>query len=355
MLWAKGDLAAVRFMARLTVNGVEYPEMVTERQDLNENQSTFFISDLVNITTGQPLELNTSDVIGFSLSLDHEDTQYYRRFPPPGQGKNVTLVLGGTLGSFVQFPTNSMQVTEITGMDDPVGTNWLVSATIKCSFGTDDFKSASASTSYQYGNEFIELSKTFLDDATVEMEWEWVYDVSQGGSYPVTVSAKDQSSRIWSLTEDIHITTPDTAVDFAISEDDISFSNDPKIDENTTITAKILGSGMRWDSYQVKVEFYDGSDLIESVTAKLQLDKKREVSVLWVPESGGKHEITVKVDADDALDETNEKNNEATVTVDVKEDSDSNGTPGFEAVYVLVAISIVLIFGKIPRKNKFKK
>jgi hypothetical protein len=355
MMWALGDLQQVRFTAQLTINGVEYPEMTTDRQDLNLSQPTLFISDIVNLTTAEALELNTSDTIGFSLSLDHNDLQYYRPIPPPGQGKNVTLVFGGSFGSFVQFRTNSMQVTDIQGEDDPNSLNWLVSANIKCSFGTEDFNYATAYTDYEYGNKFTKKKEIIVDESTVYMEWEWNYSVTEGGSYPVTVKAVDNNYKYWALTEDVHITTPDTQVDFSIEKKDISFSNDPEKDKNTTITAKILGSGLRWKSYQVDVEFYDGSELIDTVQVRVSLGKKKEASVLWVPASDGDHDITVIVDSDDDIHETNENNNEATTSVDVKAGEGSNGTPGFDALFVLVAFSIAVIAGILTRKKRADK
>lgn len=346
-LYAMGDLRQVRFIAYLTVNGVGVSnDMTTPTQDLNETFPTEFISDTVNIT--EPLELNTTDTVGFRLSLEHRDLEYYDFLN--SIGKNVTLILGVgyRVGSFVALHTDSMHITEITGRDDPAIGNMLVTATIKCSFGVEDFNYAKAESDY---GSFSKRSETFVDDATVEVEWEWDYTVSEGGSYPVEITAKDMNFNSWKLTEDVHITTPNTEIDFSVSRTSITFSNEPQKDKNTTIIAKITGSGKRWKAYQVEIEFYDDSDLIEKVEATVSRGGTNEVTVLWVPDDSGVHRIKVKIDPDDYFKETDEDNNEATKNVDVKEGS-GGGAPGFEGWLLIGAIAIVLFFGTRSHRGK---
>ena len=138
--------------------------------------------------------------------------------------------------------------------------------------------------------------------------------------------------------------------DFSIFESDISFSNDPEKEENTTITAKIKGSGKRWSSYQVEVEFIDGSKLIEAVKATISRGVTNEVSVLWVPEDDGLHSITINIDPEDDIGETDEGNNEATKMVEVKEDS-GGGTPGFEVGLVVSALLVAFV-SKMSKKRR---
>lgn len=341
VVYALGNLQQVQFTAALSVNGVDVvTDMTTLPQDLNESYVTEFISNPVNTTL---LEINTTQVIGFRLSVEHNDPQWYSPPPLGSGGKNVTLVFGFGMGTFIVFPTNSMKVDKITGEDDPQSSNMIVTAQIKCSFGVEDFKNAYASTEYKYGNRFTELSKTVIDDATVEVEWEWDYSVTEGGSYPVTVKATDGNFNRWEKTEDVHITTPETEIDFYLEGSDISFSKDPAKDKNTTITAKISGSGKRWSTYQVDIEFYDGSDLLDKVKASISKGGTNEVTLLWTPDSTGKHTIKVVIDPDDDFSETNENNNEATKSVDVGEGGSKN-TPGFEGVWVIAAFALVLFF-----------
>ncbi len=348
VLYAMGDLQDVRFTAHLTVNDVEVSsEMATINQDLNESYVTEFISNPVN--TSSLLELNTSDTIGFRLSLEHLDPEYYNVITDTG--KNVTLVFGYPMGSLVFFPTNSMTVYKITGEDDPQSSNMIVTAQIKCSFGVEDFKNAHASTEYKYGNKFTRHPETVIDDATVEVEWEWDYSVTEGGSYPVTVKATDSNFNRWEKTEDVHITTPETEIDFNLQGSDISFSKDPEKDKNTTITAKISGSGKRWSTYQVEIEFYDGSDLLDKVKASISRGGTNEVTLLWTPDSTGKHIIKVVIDPEDDFTETNENNNEATKSIEVGEGSD-NGTPGFESAFVFLALAIALVIMGLKRRIK---
>lgn len=341
ILFAKGNLQQVAFSAYLTVNGVDItPEMDTDPQDLTEN-TTVFISYPVNVT--QTTELSNSDIIGFDLWMTHNDPSWY--VPPPvgSGGKNVTLEMGGyTTASYVNFYANSTRVEEIKGKDDPSSGNMIITATIKCSFGVEDFYSATASTKSTYGNKFTKLSEEITDDATVVMEWEWNYEVEDGGSYPVTITARDQKGNRWTRTEDIHITTPYTEVDFSITDSDISFSNDPEKDENTTITAKIKGLGRRWNAYHAEVDFFDGNKLIDTIKTSISRGKTNEVSLLWVPTDEGSHAIIVIIDPNNNIGETDEGNNEASTIVDVKKGSGGNGTPGFEPLFLLAAIGIAI-------------
>jgi hypothetical protein len=342
ILFAKGNLQQVTFSAYLTVNGVDItPEMDTDPQDLTENMTAMYISYSINVT--QAAELSNSDIIGFDLWMTHNDPSWY--VPPPlgTGGKNVTLVMGGYTASYVNFFTNSTRVEEIKGRDDPDSGNMIITATIKCSFGVEDFYSASARTKSTYGNKFYELSNEIIDEATVQVEWEWEYSVTDGGSYPVTVTARDQNGKRWEKTEEIHITTPFTEVDFSITDSDISFSNDPEKDENTTITAKVKGLGRRWNSYQVEVDFFDGNTLIESVKTSISRTKTNEVSVLWVPVDEGNHAISINIDPNDNIGETDEGNNEASTIVEVKKGSGGNGTPGFETLFLLAAIGFAIL------------
>lgn len=345
-LFAKGNLAQVSFTASLTVNDVVVsPDMETDTWTLNESNPTLYISNTVNLT--QPLELNTTDVIGLRLSVVHTDPTYYN---PISGGKNVTLLFGGySYKTSVAITTNSIHIMEVTGEDDPGSTNMIVRAEVKCSFGVEDFDYASAKSSYgSFSNENV----SFLDNATVIITWDWDYSVSEGGSYTVKILVYDQNHLRWEREEDIHITTPETEIDFSITSSDITFTEDPIKDKNTTITAKITGTGKRWSSYQVEIEFYDGSSKIESKKASISKGGTNEVSVLWVPDSTGTHTIKVKIDPDDDFDETSESNNEATKDASVTEGSESKESPGFEGLFLIAAFLIALIISiRIHKKQ----
>jgi hypothetical protein len=345
-LYAKGNLAQVSFTAALTVNDVMVsPDMETDTWTLNESQETLYISNIVNLT--QPLELNTSDVIGFRLSVVHTDPTYYN---PISGGKNVTLLFGGySYKSSVAITTNSVNIVEVTGEDDPGSTDMIVTAEVKCSFGVQDFYDASAKSSY---GSFYNENVTFLDNATVIITWNWDYSVSEGGSYTVRILVYDQNYIRWEREEDIHITVPETEIDFSITSEAISFSEDPLKDQNTTIIAKITGSGKRWSSYQVDIVFYDGSSKIESKKAAISKGGTNEVSVLWVPDSTGTHTIKVVIDPDDDFDETSESNNEATKDASVTEGSESKESPGFEGLFLLAAFFIAIIISIRIRKKE---
>jgi hypothetical protein len=344
LLFAKGNLQQVRFTGFLTVNGVDVSTaMTTEAQDLNEDTEVFFVSTPINLTI--PLELNNTDVIGLRLSISHNDPQWYTPPPLGSGGKNVSLLFGGFTPSQLSFMTNSMQVTEITGEED-ASKKLFVTAIIKCAFGVEDFTYATAKSDH---GKLIQVSQEFLDDATVEVVWEWDYTATEGGSYPVTVTARDKSYNGWQGTEDIHIQTPNSEVDFIVSKSTISIDGEPEVGKNTTVKAKITGAGKRWNSFSVDIEFYDDDELFETTTATINRAKTNIVEISWTPDSGGTHSISIIVDPEDEITETNENNNEAQKSVEVG-GSDKN-TPGFDSSAFILALAI-LIFLNIFRYRK---
>jgi hypothetical protein len=348
ILFAKGTLQQVRFSGYLTVNGEDVSTtMTTEAQDLNESAETMYISIPVNITT--PVELNNSDIIGLRLTLQHNDPQWYTPPPLGSGGKNVSLLFGGfNTPTQFSFTTNSMQVTEITGEENKVTNNMIVTATIKCAFGVEDFNYATAKSDH---GTLRFLSEEFLDEATVEYQWEWDYTVSEGGSYPVKVTARDRSFNSWKREEEVHITTPHTEVDFSAGSSSITFTDDPQTGTNTTINAKIIGGGKRWSSYQVEIEFYDDSEHIATLTETISRGKTNIVSVEWEPDTSGKHEIKVVIDPEDDISETNENNNEVTKTVEVGGGS-SESTPGFEIPIIVGAIIVMILLVVIYKRRE---
>jgi hypothetical protein len=320
--------------------------MTTEAQDLNESTETMYISTPVNITS--PVELNNSDIVGLRLTLQHSDPQWAPT-PLNEEGKNVSLLFGGfNTPTQFSFTTNSMQIAEITGEENKATNNMIVTATIKCAFGVEDFNYATARSDY---GTLRFLSEEFLDEATVEYQWEWDYTVTEGGSYPVKVTARDKSFNSWQREEDVHITTPYTEVDFSSASSSITFTDDPQTGRNTTINAKIIGGGKRWSSYQVKFEFYDNSKHIATVTETISRGKTNIVSVEWEPDTSGKHSITVVIDPDDDISETNENNNEVTKSVDVGGGS-SEPTPGFEAPLLVGAFILLMLINLIYKRRK---
>ena len=349
ILFAKGTLQQVRFSGYLTVNGVDVTTtMTTEAQDLNESAETMYISTPVNITSA--VELNNSDIVGLRLTLQHSDPQWYTPPPRGSGGKNVSLLLGGfnTMTQF-SFTTNSMQIAEITGEENKATGNMIVTAIIKCSFGVEDFNYATAKSDY---GTLRFLSEEIIDDATVEYKWEWDYTVTEGGSYPVKVTARDKSYNSWKREEDVHITTPHTEVDFSAGSSSITFTDDPKTGSNTTINIKIIGGGKRWSSYQVVLEFYyDNSKLIAKVTSTISRGKTNIISAEWEPDSSGKHSITVIIDPDDEISETNENNNEVTKSVDVGGGS-AEPTAGFEAPLLVGAFILLMLINLIYKRRK---
>ncbi len=348
-LYAKGELQSVTFIIEFMVNEVVVAdEMVSDTQNLDPDIPVMFTGESVQLPS--TLELNESDVISLRLSLEHNDPEYYNRWPPPGSGKNVTLVLGYDWGTFVNFKANSVQIVEITDEDDPITGNILITATIKCCFGISDYYLASAKSDY---GTLTLLSDTIVDQSTISLEFDWDYSASEGGSYPITITVRDQNYNSWKMTKDISILTPQTEVDFSLSEKYVTFPDEIILNENNTITAKIWGGGKRWDSYNVDVEFYDGSSLIEEINIALKIDKRVTANVIWVPTSKGIHTVRVKVDPDDNIRETNELNNEVLKEVEVKESSGSGqqGVPGFEVVCLLIAF---FSLGLLNRHRKLK-
>ncbi len=111
-----------------------------------------------------------------------------------------------------------------------------------------------------------------------------------------------------------------------------------------------MGAGKRWNAFSVDIEFYDDGELFEATTATINRAKTNIVEVSWTPQSGGTHSISIIVDPEDEIIETNENNNEGQKSVEVG--GSSNNTPGFEVPFVILALAILVILNILRFKRK---
>lgn len=107
------------------------------------------------------------------------------------------------------------------------------------------------------------------------------------------------------------VTVPAEKPDLAISASDIHFDPaHPVIDDTVVITASVHNIGGA-DANDVDVSFYKDTKHIETKIVSIPSLGMKNISVSWAPDKVGFHNILVKVDKDNLIEETNEGNNQA--------------------------------------------
>lgn len=110
--------------------------------------------------------------------------------------------------------------------------------------------------------------------------------------------------------------------DLMITADDITLPNGaPVKGEISQVNARVINIG-KTDASNVNVSFYDDGNLIETKTVSIisGYGGYSEISVFWTPAYSGTHAISVKVDKDNLILETNENNNLASGNIYVYPD-----------------------------------
>lgn len=115
----------------------------------------------------------------------------------------------------------------------------------------------------------------------------------------------------------------------------------------------------------LKVAFYDNDELIETRNiTSLGKKKSMPITIRWRAEIVGDHTITVKVDPDNSIGESDEENNIGTVNITVKKVLAGTGDVGEETNYMfyggVLLLLIILIIGaalyaQSKRKTKIDK
>ncbi|MCX9083918.1 MAG: hypothetical protein OIN87_03860 [Candidatus Methanoperedens sp.] len=144
------------------------------------------------------------------------------------------------------------------------------------------------------------------------------------GFVNLTITAYDNAGIVNnSIYMTIWITPPeliltDTNISFSYTASDVEVG-DVKENEIVTINATVFNVG-NVDVNNIIVRFYDGStdlNIIENVTIEsLTAGERKNATINWSAIIGT-HNISIKVDPDNAIPETNETNNNASRPIDV--------------------------------------
>lgn len=166
-------------------------------------------------------------------------------------------------------------------------------------------------------------------NVTVTVVWTASYPL---GSHNLTVTV-DPLNDIPELNESNNVNYTQVIVlgvsDLTISTSDVSIgSDDPAIDQATTITASVTNLG-DFTASAFDVTFYDGTSVIDTYQiSNIPTGEAVEVIISWTPSTAGDHIITVVLDEDDVVIESTEANNEVNITVEVSD------YPDLEAVVI---------------------
>jgi uncharacterized repeat protein (TIGR01451 family) len=98
----------------------------------------------------------------------------------------------------------------------------------------------------------------------------------------------------------------------------------------------------------VTIRFYEGGTILGTERlSRMPANSNKTATFTWVPQDG-RHSITFKVDPDNTLVETDEKNNQVKETITVVKSTDI--LPGFEPLLVIVALAgVAMLIGRKRR------
>ena len=114
-----------------------------------------------------------------------------------------------------------------------------------------------------------------------------------------------------------------------------------------TVTVKVFNQG-EVNVENVTIRFYEGGTILGTERlSRMPANSNKTATFTWVPQKGS-HNIQFRVDPDNTLVETDEKNNNVKETVTVYSSNDI--LPGFEPLILVVALAAVaLLFGRRRR------
>ncbi len=125
-------------------------------------------------------------------------------------------------------------------------------------------------------------------------------------------SDRGATSTVYNVTLDYTL----TSLDLALASSNITFSTTTPVEGQTiTINATISNTGSS-QATNVKVQFLDDDQEIGNTTITIPADSSRNTTINWKNQIG-KNNLTVKVDPDNSVDESNETNNNASTIFNV--------------------------------------
>jgi subtilase family serine protease len=184
----------------------------------------------------------------------------------------------------------------------------------------------------------------------------WTPDIA--GTYPIYVEISGTTPMDTNLGNDrafvaiIVLSKPDLSVTTA----DIVTSMSKIVEGgmvNISVTIRNYG---QWDASSVVVRFLDGANqigtdvIIPSVKGN---GGSAQATVTWKASPKGEHVITVRIDPNGLISESDEANNMANLTITVKSRQIQTKTPGFESACagIAITISLAMIYHRRRKSN----
>jgi len=142
-----------------------------------------------------------------------------------------------------------------------------------------------------------------------------VYTYSQMGTYNVTLKVTD-SEGLWATEQKQIVLNLDLPPDLVVSSPDITFSDHNPSESQVIIISTTIHNIGYGHAKNVKVQFFDTDTLIgEDQISLVSYRTSGIASVEWTSTGEGFHLIKVIVDPSNAIQETDEENNEATRSI----------------------------------------
>jgi uncharacterized membrane protein len=210
-----------------------------------------------------------------------------------------------------------------------------------------------------------------LDTSGLPADWraDFVYDNELTDR--VVLEAREQDKV--SLLVTIPYTTTDTIMEFSVVgtssvglQDDVALVIDiemsnleitkvrykpqtMKANKPVTIELQVKNTG-KVDCENVSVRFYDGNVPAGAMTLeRLPGDTNKTVVFTWIPTKAGTYKLRFVIDPDDQVMETDEEDNEKIDKVTVQ--SGTNILPGFEALFLMVALMVGAVVVVLRRRD----
>ncbi len=350
-----------------------------------EAGGTVEVYGYVTYDTGGPtenVEINISiqNEVGYWLNTTDSNGYYTVQITAPSEAGTYVVRVNAKKNSFTDVDQKTLQVIETTEPDLKVSTDDIAfypsapdsGDTVEIRITVHNIGNADAN------NVGVNVYTGDSDSRDTLIGSDTITNIAAGGNQLATVdwdtSGISGEVYIYAVLDPNKIITESDETnneaskpitvqgkpDFAIADGDITFgTQNPKQGETFTILIKINNIGSQDGTVNYKV--YDGDPdaggkEIDSGNVPIAADDDETESVEWTPDEGGEHDIWVRLDPNDIVDEFREDNNDAHKTITVEALPPEEGIPGWliPLIVILVVVVLLIVF-ILSRKGKGPK
>jgi len=154
--------------------------------------------------------------------------------------------------------------------------------------------------------------------------------VGASGSFTIVIEANSTEGAQGQAIIDLAAMLPDLWVG-----NPVLYPDDPRPEKEQTVTVTVGATGIV-DVTNVEVFMYDNGVYVATIKLEtMKPGEQKDVVFNWTPKAG-EHNLKFVIDPNGAITESDEDNNEVTTTTTAR--GASSSTPGFECVFLVVAV-----------------